>query len=348
ARLAQLDDAWTVALSLNGRVTPGEAAHPPAGSPVLQMLPSAYPAGGGVVDPAHWHYYTTVTGTLTGDGLNAGGAIALANASAVQVGGGANQTNTYFGFYGALVPTLTSQPTARTLTLTGNAELFGLTAVFPVLPFPTLTVPATMPTLPTLTDQGLVLLGDNLAWVELFGANWDLHGVGSATRWHDGYFRVLDNQHVEFHPRPGKAPGVYNVFGFNPAIGTNTIQVQLTAPTTPQFFSEPTVASLCTLHGMVHSGAVVGPAISLVALSGTLAPSIAPGLASLAIGAGFTDFVLDPNLYAHDPATGIATANYGPIDPALAGVHFWFQAVVLDLGTGLLPLPASNAWRVDF
>lgn len=348
ARLGQLDDSWAIQLDLTGRVTPGEASHPPAGSPVLQMLPSAYVAGGGTLDPGHWHYYTSVTGTLTGTGINAGGAITLVQTVAAQIGGGANQTNTYFGGYGRCAPTLVSQPTGRTLALTGDVEWFALTAVFPVLPFPTLNVPATMPMLPTLTDQGLLLDGDNLAWIELMACNWDLSPAGNPNLWHTGWFKVIDNQHIEFHPRPGQAPGVYNVFGYNPAIPTNTIQVQLVAPATPQLFAEPAVPSSYTMHGMLHSGAVVGPAFSLVGLSQTLAPSVVPGFASLDIGAGFTDFTLDPNVYGHDPVTGIATANYGPIPAALAGLSFWFQGVVLDVGAGTLPLPATNTWQVAF
>ncbi len=348
ARLTQLDDAWDVTLLLNGRVTPGEVAHPPAGSPVLQLLPSAYAQNGGTLDPSHWHYYTAVTGTLTGTGINAGGSITLASATATQVGGGANQTNTYFGFYGAFTPSLVTQPTGRTLTLTGNVELFGLTAVFPVLPFPTFNVPTNTPSLPTLTDQGIVLAGDNLAWIELVGLNWDLSPRGEAVRWYSGYFKVLDNQHIEFHPRPGQAAGVYNVFAYNPAIPTNTIQMQLTAPATPQVFAEPTVASFYTTHVLIHSGPVIGPSLSLVVLSQTYGASVAPGIASLDIGNNFTDLVLDPNVYAHDPATGIAEANYGPIDPSLMGQHFWFQGLVIDLAVGTFPLPATNAWRVDF
>ena len=46
--------------------------------------------------------------------------------------------------------------------------------------------------------------------------------------------------------------------------------------------------------------------------------------------------------------TGIARADYGPIDPALQGLAYWFQSVVIDLQNGSFPLPASNAWRVQF
>lgn len=348
ARLSQLDDAFDVALTMTDRLEPGEANYPPAGSPVLQMYPSAYVANGGTMDPASWHYYTTVSGTLTGTGQNAGGVIDLVPAVAVQVGGGANQTNTYMGFYGAFAPTIVTQPTGRTLAITGDVELFGLTAIFPVLPFPTLTVPAVVPSLPTLTDQGVVLEGDNLAWTELVSMNWDLIGGGDATHWAGGYFRVIDNQHVEFHPRPGQLPGSYSVFVFNPAVLSNTIQLDLTAPTTPALFAEPTVASFFTTHVRIHHGPAVGPCLSLVLLSPTLAPSVFPGLVSLDIGNGFADVVLDPIVYAHDAQTGIAEANYGPIDPALQGAWFYFQAAILDAGAQTMPLPVSNPWRVDF
>ncbi|MEO6596492.1 MAG: hypothetical protein ABIP94_17205, partial [Planctomycetota bacterium] len=100
ARLGQLDDAWDLVMTMTNRLDPGQAGHPPASSPVLQMLPSAYVANGGTMDPAHWHYYQLASGTLTGTGANAGGSLTLANSVAVQVGGAANQTNTYFGYYG--------------------------------------------------------------------------------------------------------------------------------------------------------------------------------------------------------------------------------------------------------
>lgn len=84
ARLGQLDDAWDLTLQMTQRLDPGEANYPPVGSPVLQMLPSAYVANGGTIDPDHWHYYQSAVGTLTGLGLNAGGQIDLTNAGALQ------------------------------------------------------------------------------------------------------------------------------------------------------------------------------------------------------------------------------------------------------------------------
>jgi hypothetical protein len=83
-------------------------------------------------------------------------------------------------------------------------------------------------------------------------------------------------------------------------------------------------------------------------LSQTAVPSTAPGIANLAIGNGFQDVLLDPNIYLHDPVTGIAVADYGPLNPSFAGLSYWFQGLVLHVGAGTLPFPATNPFRVDF
>ena len=57
---------------------------------------------------------------------------------------------------------------------------------------------------------------------------------------------------------------------------------------------------------------------------------------------------IDPTIYLNDPVTHVADVNYGPISPALAGLSFWLQGVVLDLGAFLAPFAATNAWRIDF
>lgn len=346
ARADDLDDSWGFSLTLGGRVDPGQPAWPPAGSPVLQLLPSAYAANGGEIDPAHWHYYTTAVGTLTGTGRNAGGSIDLAPTVAVQVGGGANQLNSYFGFYGAFQPTIVTQPTGRVLAITGDAELHGLTASFPVVPFPSLTVPATVPQHPVLSEQGLLLHGDNLAWVDLIGIDGALLSRGSGASFLSGWFEVIDNTNVRVHLGPTTSLGLHSITGYNAATATNTIQIDLVVPTAPVLVAESTVGDQGTIHLRIHHGAVTGPVLSLVGLSNSLAPSSYPGLVDLEIGAGFTDFLLDPNVYSHDPATGIAAIDYGPLPSALLGLTYHFEGIILDLGAQTVPFPTTNAWSV--
>ena len=348
SRIADLSDSWDLVVTLGGRVDPGQANWPPTGSPVQQMLPAAYVAGGGPLDPGAWHYYTVATGTLTGTGLNAGGAINLTQSAATQVGGGANNTNTYFGSYSRFATSIVTQPTARTVTITGDAEVCTLTAVFPVLPFPSLTTPTSTPQHPTVTDLGLVLEGNNLAWVELVGVNFDLMGAGDANDFLNGWFRVIDNTHVEVHPRPGIVPGSASVLVYNPAIQSNSVAIDLVAPAAPAFYAEPTVDAGGTLHCRMHHGPVIGPAVALVTLSQTLLPSVFPGIASLDIGNNFTDILLDPLLYTHDPATGVAAMNYGPMPAALLGSTYYFQGMVVDIGAAAPPFTATNYWQIDF
>ena len=347
-RLSDLDDGFWLQLSLSGRVDPGQAGHPPAGAPVLQMLPSAYAAAGGPIDPQHWHYYTSASGTLTGVDDNAGALVDLVALGPLQVGGGANGANAYFGLHGALAASVATQPAGHTLTITGPAALFAVTAVFPVLPFPTLATPPTPPALPTVTDQAVVLQGDHLAWLELCAVGFDVFGPGDERDWFDGWFRIVDNQHVEVHPPPGKAPGVYPVLFFNPATQSNTVQVDLVPPASAALYNEPVVPALGTVHVRLHHGPVTGPTLCLVVWGQTPTPSVFPGLASLGIGAGFTDLLLDPNVYAHDPLTGVAAADYGPVPPSLVGSYYYFQGLILDVGAMTLPLPPTNVYRVDF
>jgi len=346
ARLTQLDDQWVVSLNLTGRIDPGEVGHPPAGSPVLQMLPSAYVGNGGTIDPSHWRYYQIATGTLVGQGINAGGSLTLTNNGAVQVGGAANQANTYFGYYGVFTTAIVTQPTGRTIGLTGDTQMFGLAAVFPVLPFPTLNTPAVPYALPTLTDQGIVIEGDNLAWTEYVGVEWDLVGQRDPSRWFTGYMLILDNQHIELHPRPGAVPGTYNLSIFNPAVRSNQQPLQLDAPTTPKLYSEAAVASGFTQHILVHSGTVTGPALSAIALSSSLVPTIYPGIVSLGIGDNNQSLLVFPGSYGHDPVTGITGVDL--VLPPGMGPTLHFQAVTLDLGNFVLPLPVTNVWSVAY
>lgn len=348
ARISQLDDAWDVALQFTNRIDPGQVGHPPVGSPVLQLLPSAYVANGGTVDPSHWRYYQTATGTLTGKKLNAGGLVTLTNAGAVQVGGGVNQANAYVGYHGTFTANVGSQPNARSITITGPVELFSTTAVFPVLPFPTLVQPAVNHTLPTLTDGGFVIEGDHLAWAEQIAIGWDIVGFQSPDFWYQGYFKVLDNQHIEVHPRPGAIPGNYPLAVVNPVIASNSIPLDLTAPTSPQLFSEANLGPYYTQHVLVHSGPVIGPAMSVVMLSTSLVPSVAPGLVTLGMGNGFTDLVIDWTGRMHDPVTGIARADYWNDPSIFQGGLFHLAAIVLDFGDPTWLWGPTNVWSVQY
>lgn len=348
ARLSQLDDAWQATITFQNRIDPGQVGHPPVGSPVLQLLPSAYAQNGGIIDPSHWRYYQNVTATLVGDGLNAGGSVTLTNTVAAQIGGGSNQTNTYIGWYGEFAATVTQQPTNRTIAVTGPVELFSTTAVFPVLPFPVLDVPATPPQLPTLTDQGIVLSGDHLAWVELFYLGPDLSGGHSKFDWDGGYFRVLDNQHIEVHPRPGRGPGTYQFGVLNPAINSNSINIELVAPSTPKLFTQEEVPQYFQANVYVHAGSSTGHAMTLVGFSLSNLPTSFPGIIDLGIGNNGFELIVDWRWIQNDPITGVARVDYPNYPNWWGGLQWYIQAGVLDTTLPYVMLEPTNVFAVQF
>ncbi|MCK5941398.1 MAG: hypothetical protein KAI24_05460, partial [Planctomycetes bacterium] len=210
-----------------------------------------------------------------------------------------------------------------------------------------LTVPAQPPVHPTVTDQGVILQGDNLAWIELAAVDFDLLGAGDESDFADGWFRVIDNQHVEIHARPGGPAGLRNLLVYNPAIQSNAVAADFVLPSTPVLYAEPQATAQGTLNFRMHHGVVIGPALALIGISQTLLPSAYPGITSLDIGDNFTDFVLDPTLYGHDQ-DGMASFAYGPLSPALLGSTYHFQGMVVDVGRAAPPFDPTNSWTVVF
>lgn len=104
---------FAVSLEMSGRVNPGDANYPPAGSPKLDLLPTAYVAGGGAIDPNTWHYYPNWSGTLLGLSDFAGAKIALARfGPSFQIGTGANGLNDAYGGSGWITATVLQQPSS--------------------------------------------------------------------------------------------------------------------------------------------------------------------------------------------------------------------------------------------
>jgi hypothetical protein len=349
ARIDILSDRWRLDLLLNSRSDPGQASWPPAGAPILGLYPDQYAALGGPIDPSHWHYYAAATGTLFGLDDNDGGLIALTQSTPFQVGGGANQANTYFGYFGECTAQLLMQPVTHTVALLGNASLHGLTGTFPVLPLPFLTVPQQAPTLPTLTDAGVVIAGQHLAWTNAVSVGMDYLTSQATSSWYRGYFKVLDDQHLEVHPTPGRAAGTYPVRAFNPAINTNAVNVALTPPTSPTLRADRSVQVGAMQHVFVHDGGgMKGPVLTALCLSFDLLPSVQANLVSLDIGNDFQTLVVLPDSLLHDPVSGVATQLLGPIPPELAGLQVHFQGAVLDLDGASLPLPVTDVWTVNY
>ncbi len=88
---------YDMIVSLTGRVT-----SPPAGSPILELEPSAYSTQGGGIDLSSWYYYKRWSGVLIGKGSLSGETILIGDTvHAVQIGSGAHGRNISFGAGGS-------------------------------------------------------------------------------------------------------------------------------------------------------------------------------------------------------------------------------------------------------
>ncbi len=102
---------FAVDVAFNGRVLPGDASYPPAGSPNKELKPAAYAENGGPVDASTWRYYTGFHGTLVGIGDFAGGVVDVSQTStAFQIGSGANGKNAKSGASAPLNQIVVHQP----------------------------------------------------------------------------------------------------------------------------------------------------------------------------------------------------------------------------------------------
>lgn len=339
-------DEWALSLTLSGRVDPGSPAHPPAGSPVQQLLPAAYASQGGPVDPQAWHYYTQATGTLTGAGNNAGGLIPLQQQGAVQVGLGAAHANLFCGLAAELVAGPITQPTSHTILVTGNLQLQTNVAVRCLVPLPQV-LTGIVQSLPTVTEQKAIYTGIDLGWtvVAAVGPN---QLDADQREWVGGHIRVVDHDTVELSIPQGLAPGSYPVRLFTVGGISNALTLNLTAPTTITLRTEDTRTTGEDQHWVVHQGTLPSFAFSFLMLSPSNVATPVPGIVMLDIGDLGNSLILFGGAL-HDTITGAATITLSNLQPGLAGLRFYAQAAVLDAtNPNTFPLLSSDVWFTDY
>ncbi|MBI5361583.1 MAG: hypothetical protein HZA53_00300 [Planctomycetes bacterium] len=112
-RIADPNKRFLADLTLTNRVNPGDPVYPPPACPTLELAPAAYSGNGGVIDPNGWHYWTSLTGTLTGLRDYRGAKLNVnERGPAFQCGTGANGRSLLTGASGQLRTTVLSQPIA--------------------------------------------------------------------------------------------------------------------------------------------------------------------------------------------------------------------------------------------
>jgi hypothetical protein len=125
ARHDERSVTFALEISLGQFATDGETACPPSDSPWRALASDAYADGSGTLDDSTWRYYSSLSGTLTGLGSEAGALIQLERSGpAFQVGIGANGRSTSFGASGAVTARVLSQPdSAARFPETSSGEL---------------------------------------------------------------------------------------------------------------------------------------------------------------------------------------------------------------------------------
>lgn len=346
-RPMDLADRWALSLVFTSRLDPGAAGHPPVGRPLQQLAAAAYVPGGGTIDPAVWRYYQFATGTLTGEGLNAGGSIALTENGAFQVGLGAGQGNQFFGLQGFCLAQVGQQPTNRTVTLTGPLSLNVNLGAVCILPPPVLP-PNTVNVLPSVSDQPAVFTGQDLAWTESIAIGFNIIASQNPADWYRGYFTIFDNSRIEFHPPQALAPNTYDTRLLTRPGASNLALTTLTPPAAPVVRSEREITQGRFQHWVIHQGNLSGTVLSFLALSGSANPSVIPGTISLGIGDQFQSLLTFSDTFFHDPVTGAVTVRLGPM-PAMVGMRLYCQAALVEASNpNLLPIRTSDVWFTDY
>ena len=333
-------DAWTCSLLLTGRVDPGDAAYPPAGAPVMQLLPGAYGSQGGPVVPARWRYYTQGVGSLTGSGLNAGGVIHVGVTGAVQVGLGADQGNSYFGLAAALTATAIVQPPAHPIRVTGNLSIRANVATQCILPTPLVISGITQSTA-SVTQQRLSYVGVDLGWCEQAALGSTIVAAGDVRQWYTGNLRVVDHGTIELSIPQGLPPAVYPLRLLGAGGASNQMTVNVHAPVTPTLRTENDRLIGEPQHWVLHQGNLPLPVFSFLVLSESALPSSSPGIVSLAIGNQFNDILILHGIF-HDPVTGLGMGFVPAIPFRMAGRRVLAQAAMLS--SAGFPLFASDTW----
>lgn len=334
-------DAWDIDLTLAGRVDPGDLTFPPVGSPVQTLLPAAYASQGGPADPDAWHYYTQVTGTLSGLELNAGGAATLATVGAVQLGVGANNGNLFYGLAARLAVTIGTQPPLHLLQPTGDLQVRAVLATTCLLPVPVLTTGITQ-SVDSVGHQILTYTGTDLGWLEQGAIGPTIVTTGQPHEWFQGYVNVVDHTTIELAIPQGLAPGNYPLRFLDVQSGTNQAYLDILAPTQLTLASETERSADQFQHWVAHQGQLTTPAISILLLSFSNTPSSLPGLVDLQIGAGFTDLFVY-GAAVHDLLTGVALFPLPQVPANLTGLTLYAQTGSFDASTGnVFPLTAST------
>lgn len=195
--------------------------------------------------------------------------------------------------------------------------------------------------LPNVTDTVLVIDGELLAGVDRVSIG--NTQVTSLLSWNpvNGWLRRVSDRQLEIHVPQGMTPGAYDVVLHDGIWSSRSFPLTIVRALSRTLVG-PT--STPTAYDLVASRGFSPPAsLAYLAVSGSAAPTVVPGIVSFGIGNGFADLtILGPMPF--DAATGAARI---PI-PDLGNVLAHFQVAILDPTTATpFPVPVTNVRSVQ-
>ncbi|MCK5943094.1 MAG: hypothetical protein KAI24_14035 [Planctomycetes bacterium] len=336
-RQSDYQNAFDLQLTLDQRVDPGDANHPPAGAPVQLLASGSYAAQGGPIDPDSWRYYEQATATLTGSRANAGAVVALALSGTFQVGLGAGHGNGFFGVAGAFTASVQQQPNSGALAPTGTAELRANVATTCILPAPVV-LGGDGQVVANVTDTVLTYTGTDLGFVQQAAIGQLIVGTDER-RWLDGFVRIVDHGTVELSIPQGMPPGVHPLAMLNRTRVGNQLTIDVQEPSVATLQTAPDRLAGEPQHWLVHRGQAGAELVAVLCLSFSNQPSSAPGIVDLQIGNAFTElFVLGDQLL--DPTTNLTMFASPTLPTILQGSAIHQQAALV--GLALFPMTPTN------
>lgn len=200
-------------------------------------------------------------------------------------------------------------------------------------------------TLGNVTKQSFSFPGQNLDQVTHVTFGGATLPVTLSTAWENGYVELVSPTQLRVHAPQGLNPGSYQVRPFSAQGGGNTVSVNITlAPTFACAVQDYVLGGGMPFSVIASQGQLSNLSWTALVFSQSNTPSVAPGLVSLGLGAGFTDYFAT-DLQAFTPVAKTARWDF----PGLGGYqNTYFQCAAIDFLAPLqFPLVTTPVVMLD-
>ncbi|MCA8952026.1 MAG: hypothetical protein KDE27_21125, partial [Planctomycetes bacterium] len=193
--------------------------------------------------------------------------------------------------------------------------------------------------LPQLTDDCFVVDGECLD--HLVGVTWDGQTIPGGPgpfpgHYGEAFYTPVGANQIRVCPPFCEPIGDHEIRLFFANDSLATI-VAITTPAAPTLLCEHAPKIDFEQCVYISSGPLPGPNALFVGLSLSNSPTVVPGILNFDIGAQFSSLVC-----LNAPPGECTKVRIGMIPPAFLGLTQFFQGIVWNFGSTVLPLPTTN------